>query len=661
MLESIFFIVSANFICYNARGISKSEVVNIMLNVLGSVKKIKRGSGMFLAVSGETGEHLTELGILEYDCFSAAYRINSCWMAIKNGKEGIPEETQYLMLKEGKRYMLLFALSQDSARTALFADGKRLFARTETYDASLPVGEVLAVYITEGEDPYALIESAYAEMQSVLGTFSLKYGKQAPDFADYFGFCTYNALGANVTEQTLIEEAKLFRENAIPVGFFIADDGWQSHDQNMLSSFYADEKKFPHGLKATAVRLKEEYGLKELLCWHTYNGYWQGIKREAFPQFDVKTEYFRFPDRFKSEKAPTESGTATDTVTGGFYPDNILGEPCGFVQGDLYEFYRQFYACIREQGADGAKIDAMTWAEAFSEARGGRVAMIRNMVSGVEKASLELFGGEHINCSSCSNDFFFNTHAVGVTRVSTDYAPECEDGCFHHLYSGAYVGLWTQPVVFADWDMFQSGNRTGKLHAKARAVSGGPVYCSDNRKTLDRDVILPLLSKGGYVAKCKKNAVPTEDCLFLEEGEKKPLKIFNQTACAYVLGILNCSPSPAETGARLADINGLPVGMYAVYSDERGFLGEFDRNASFDISLAPFGGEILTVSPVQEGVAVVGLKGKYNPSGFVREKKTEGGACTVDVLDDGEYLIYFKGRGIVTVQSVEKMLRFNNY
>ncbi len=621
-----------------------------MLKIAHKLHTEKRSHGIFVTVFGGDSEILTRLGEWDADKLSAAYRVSVCWMAVKNDGT-VPEETQYLMLKKGDCYTLVFALACNAARSSLYAEGKNLYVRTETYDTSTAVGATHIAYVISGTNPYRLVDTAYAEMQAELKTFSCKGDKPAPAFADYFGFCTYNALCASVTEENLVKSLTMFRDGGIPVGFVIADDGWQMHEGNMLTGFCEDAEKFPDGLHSTIGMLKREFGLKKFLCWHTYNGYWQGVKAAAFPELQVKTEYFTVPSRFKSEVAV--AGGTVNTVTGCFYPDNIIDLPCGFPQGELYDFYKPFYEKLSASGVDGSKLDAMAWVEAFSQGKGGRVAMTANMVRGLERASREAFGGNHINCSSCSNDFFYNTHNEGVTRVSTDYFPDDKNSYFHHIYSSASVCFWTQPILFGDWDMFQSGNAAGALHAKARAISGGPVYCSDNAETFDASVLRPLVSESGKVAKCLYDAVPSEDCLFLDNEEKRPLKLFNATPCAYVLGAFNCKSERVEGDCALCDIDGLPQEKYAVYSDVRGFMGVKNHDDSLHVALNGFEAEVFTVSPVINGAAVVGLKGAYNPSGFVKDVCANGETLTLVTADDGEYLVYLSSQnGLVSVKSV---------
>lgn len=610
------------------------------------------GSGKLYSLYGDGPETVVAVGEISADRTSAAYRVSACWMGVRTDGN-VPEETQYLLMKKGKTYTLLFALADGNARTSLFSSNGILYARVETYDSDISVGDARILYCIEGEDPYKAVQTAYSDMLIALGTFSLGRCEQVPRFADTFGFCTYNAMGSEVTEENLFSAMDMFKDNGISVGFVIADDGWHSHEGNMLAAYTENKRAFPHGLQYTIRKLKEDYGVKQFLCWHTYNGYWQGVKTDAFPELDVRTEYFNVPQRFRKKETAKTVGKV-DTVTGDFYPDNIIDQPCGFPQGDLYSFYRSFYAYLASQGVDGSKLDAMAWIEAFSHGKGGRVVQTVNMVDGLERASREYFDGNHINCSSCSNDFFFHTHGVGVTRVSTDYFPNDTSSYFHHVYSSATVCFWMRPVIFGDWDMFQSGVAGGALHAKVRAVSGGPVYCSDNAETLDAEVILPLISRRGYVGKCTDNAVPTEDCLFFDGNERKLLKLCNTTPTGYVMAVMRLGEGAVTETVTLSEITGLARGRYAVYSDVRGFMGEKSESDEIETSLEPSECEVLTAVPVVNGKALIGLKDKYNPSGFVLNVSASDGAISATVIDDGDYLLYDRESGEVLTVSAAK-------
>ena len=612
-----------------------------MLNLKKDLTTTSGKYGMFIAVKSRKITEITEIGSFLCDKICSVYRSSACWQEADTSFT-VPAETQFLMMKKDGGYTLVFALSDGSARTSLFSEGGVLKAETTTYDAFTPINKAKIIYIISGDDPYVAISRAYEDMEGNVGRFKRKNEASRPDFCNYMGFCTYNALLQDVGEERLLKIEKYFAENGAKIKFIIADDGWHTHEGNFLASFYADREKYPQGLKHTIDILKKDYGLEKFFCWHAYNGYWQGVKCENFKDINAKYEYMKYPEKFSSEGKKEEE---LNTVCGTFYPENICKDPCGMPQGDFYDFYSAMYSAFKEQGVDGTKLDAMAWLETFSEGKGGRSAYFGNMMNGLEKAATEYFGGEYINCSSCTNDFFYATQGVGVTRVSADYYPDRTETYFNHFLMSALTGMWTEPIVFCDWDMFQSRGKEGRMHAKARAISGAPVYISDNENTFSAENVLPLISQNGFVAKCMYNAALTEDCLFLKQSDEAIIKLFNRTEYAYVSGALNCFDKELSTEISLSDVRA-KTGKnekYLVYSDERGAMGTVGGNEKIKVTLSPFGSEIISFIPFVNDCAVIGLKGKYNPTGFISEVKATAGGVKFSAVDDGVYLVYKNG------------------
>ena len=104
------------------------------------------------------------------------------------------------------------------------------------------------------------------------------------------------------------------------------------------------------------------------------------------------------------------------TVGEDFFPENLGGIACGVPIEQMFRFYFDWHSRLRREGADGVKVDAMGWLEAFSENSGGRSALYRNMMSSLEGSALLNFDGEIINCSGCVNDIFYHSLKTAVMR-----------------------------------------------------------------------------------------------------------------------------------------------------------------------------------------------------------------------------------------------------
>jgi raffinose synthase len=584
--------------------------------------------------------------------FTACYRFNACWMypRVGNRVEEIPEETQFLIATDGSRYCLLFPLVDAQTRCSLSGSKDSLLIVAETGDDQTSVCDALVLYAIEGSDPFELVHTAAREIAERLGTCNLRIDKRVPRFTDLLGFCTYNAFGGDVTHDRILGVLETFQNHGLSLGYMIVDGGWQRPDGNYLVSFQADPSKFPSGIGATVREAKERFGLREIIVWHTYNGYWSGIKPGALPEYSIDMRPYRIPARIRNlmDRIDAAEDPAAATAGMNFFATNVIDEPAGFVEQDLFRFYFDFYAYLRKQGVDGAKIDAMAWIECFGEGHGGRVRMMQQLVSAVEGASLLHFNGEHINCSCCSNDFIYNTLRSGVTRTSIDYFPERPESHAMHVLTNVHTSLWMGEFILPDWDMFQSGNTGGEFHAISRAISGGPIYCTDEIGAQRFDILKRIATPDGRIGRCTAPARVTKDCLFVDPlKDPVPIKIFSHNRHGDVIGAFNCCHDPTvpvhvKGQASVEDVHGIKGERFHVHSFRHGSLGVFTRGETWDIDLDMLEADVFTLSPIRNGWAVIGMTEMYNPLGFVSDVSEENGVLTVALLMPGPLAIHLE-------------------
>lgn len=566
----------------------------------------------------------------EFSRFSASYRYNACWMQVSCGycpEDRIPKETQFLLLEKEGGYRLVYALAAERARASLYSEEGTLYVKTETGESKLPVAEAPVVYCIEGDDPYALARLAAADICALLGTCLPRNEKVVPAFCDMLGFCTYNSFGSELSEDKIINVLRQFADQGIRLGFVIFDEGWQSAKDNRLHSFAADPKKFPQGLIGAIQNIKRTCGIKEILVWHTFDGYWAGVDKESFADYKAEEKYFPC--------GKEEKDTAFQMTVGeDFFPENLGGIACGVPIEQMFRFYFDWHSHLRREGADGVKVDAMGWLEAFSENSGGRSALYRNMMSSLEGSALLNFDGEIINCSGCVNDIFYHSLKTAVMRTSSDYLVDDDASHGRHVYTNAVVSFWLNEWFVTDWDMFQSGNTAGEFHAIARVLSGGPIYCTDDARRIRADILRRLHDAEGRVPRCLQAGMPAKDCLFFDPRKAEvPFKIFNRSGSGFLMGAFHCSETEGSVKGCLRAADALAGGKqkYAVHSLTRGYLGIYGAEDAIPVCLNKFEAELFRFQPVEDGFACFGLVDKYNSEGFIRRRE----GAEVEVTDDG--------------------------
>jgi raffinose synthase len=251
--------------------------------------------------------------------------------------------------------------------------------------------------------------------------------------------------------------------------------------------------------------------------------------------------------------------------------------------------------------------------------------------------------GTLINCMSVSNDVVYQSNACPVMRTSDDFWPNKPESHSQHLIVNAYSGLWFGEFIHPDWDMFQSGHAAGGFHAAGRAVSGSPVYVSDKPGTTNMDVLRRLVFSDGRIARCERPGRPTRQSLFDDPTTgSAPLAIVNDTPAGHVVGVFNARYTPPGTNAAPVRqrlhvtpdlIPGADAGMTAI------FWCAVAARASTDapmLELDELGYEVVTIAPLIDGVAVIGLEALFAPGAGIASRHGR----TIEVRDAGTLLVW---------------------
>lgn len=622
-------------------------------NIRDILEQTEHSSFVNLSWKGPSYEKAVDLGPLTgFRRYSACFRNKSCWMipSIGNSVSELPGETQFLLLDYGnEEYVMLIPLVEGAFRSSLQGmPGNRLRMYVESGDVCQKTESSLSLYILKGTDPYEMIEIASKEISDRLQTFRLLKDKKIPWFSHYLGWCSWNAFYNDVTSAKVESQLVNMRDKHVPLQWILIDAGMQSfNDAKEMTSFEADSVKFPGGLKPFTQMVKEEYGIKQIFTWHTVWGYWKGVDPEVFGE---RMTPFVIPERYRaqfSKKGKSSDLEQEATVGPAYYPRTNIGETLNLPGPTLGDFYSKYYDYLRRQGIDGTKIDAMTWIECMGDnGGGGRVKMMRELLDGVQKASAINFGGDYINCSSCSNDYIFNAMTACVTRSSGDFFPEKPETHGFHVYTNAHTSFWMGEIVLPDWDMFQSGHVAGPFHAASRAISGGPVYTTEEVGSENADVLRALCTSNGRLLSCVRPARVAKSSLFTDPASNElAVNIYNENSCNKVIGTFNCSYDKnrkidVRSVVPYSDICPESGTKYVCYDYIDGTLTQFSEGKPIEGTLPSLGFNLYTFAPVRNGFAVIGSIEKFNPGGAVTSVEEIPGGVAVKMIDGGALLAY---------------------
>ncbi|UNQ73235.1 Sip1-related alpha-galactosidase [Infirmifilum sp. NZ] len=483
------------------------------------------------------------------------------------------------------------------------------------------------------EDPYSAVEAVYKAVASHLGrTCSLRSSKPFSEPLRFLGWCTWNAFWRDVNQEKLVEGAREIMAKA-PVRMVLLDDGWMEEKDGMLRSFDEDREKFPDGLAYAVSRLRQS-GARSVGIWLTLNGYWNGIHPESHLAHSFREEL---------------------EEVGGL----LVPKP-----ESSFRFYSEWFRLIKSKGFDFIKVDNQ-YAVSTVYSEKYPVGDASRMLHEAIEAAAALHGLDVLNCMSLNPEHFFNWFRSNVTRASIDYSvPHSSSRSKLHLYFNAYNSIWLSQLAWPDWDMFQSYDPLALPHAVARAISGGPIYVTDEPGKTRAEVLKPLVFDSGEIPSLDGPALPTRDTVMLDPyNEKVALKLANSITVPglgvyHLLAAFNIYKGdeevsytfkPKELGAREGK-----VVVYEYFSNQAVKVGVEEDVAG---KLEPGGVRLYVISPVRDGLSVIGTRQLYvSPAVIARVDRGEG-ELTVYLKERKPVLLYLEESLAVDGAQIEPGLR----
>lgn len=467
------------------------------------------------------------------------------------------------------------------------------------------------------------------------------------DWYEGLSYCTWNALGQNLTEEKLLGALDSLKSHGINIVNLIIDDNWQSLDNEGQEqwhrgwkSFEANDKGFPAGLRHTTSIIRQRYpNIEHIAVWHALMGYWGGIS----PTGDLAKTY------------KTKSVVKKGTVAG--------GEMLAIDPDDINRFYDDFYSYLTSCGIDAVKADAQFFLDLLDSAEDRR-RFIPAYQDAWTISSLRYFGTRSISCMSMTPQQIFHSQIPTnkpsiLLRNSDDFFPDVADSHTWHVFCNAHNSLLTAHLnVIPDWDMFQTSHPYASFHAASRCVSGGPIYITDKPGEHDIDLINQITAPTtrGTTVILRPSVVGRTLDVYHNYNEGNMLRIGTYTGWARtgsgILGLFNISPADTSSIIPLLAFPGIDTATtssfssssssathgssnihdhYIIRSHTTGVISDIMKpsgaHSLVSVSLAPKGWEILTAYPLHtftlEGshgcsspsdslthVAVLGLLGK---------------------------------------------------
>ena len=472
-----------------------------------------------------------------------------------------------------RSYYSVFSLSNDSFRSVFRKGGLQIDFFNQNVELITDI-----VIISKGKS----FDSSYKNLLSSLRKKELLLSpsvkeKTFPKSLNGLGYATWNAFYRDFNEEKIYALLNEFSQKGIHLDFLLLDDGWSEVDDDYhLLSFKEDPKKFPHGLKEFVSNVKKKYGIKHVGVWHSLNGYWNGVRKENFPDFTF----------YENEEG-----------------NSFVNLDCE----EAFKFYDSWYRYLKGSGIDFVKVDNQSgyFFSFFKDRDKGKerkyLTSLINLKKALEKAIEKHFGNNLINCMEMDFDIMNNT-SLGLERNSGDYAPDNPKDLKRFLMENIYNSLYHSKTAPLDYDMFLTNRSFPEINAIVRMLSGGPIYVTDEPEKIKKDII-DMLYTDGKILRMRRNLRPTYDVMY--KLNDSPIKCFNDFNHKYAFLSIGVNPEGIQkTTFRLSDLH--LTGEYIVHDflKKKYFKMTNDDILEYSLKYGEF--LLLSLYPLKNGQAVVG-------------------------------------------------------
>lgn len=501
---------------------------------------------------------------------------------------------------------------------------------TEPTDAEIPT----LAWARRGNLYEACVEAWRLALDALDRPARLRDDKPYPPIFEYLGWCSWEQYKRDIDEQTIVDAMHAIHQGDLPIRFILIDDGHLcSTDgppmQCSLTSLGPNEK-FPRGWKPIMDERREE-SIKWIGLWQNFNGYWNRIARD-------------------NQLGERLNGLLMDVPPGGRLPKATLPDAVGW--------YEAMVGYAQRSGFDFIKVDHQAANLLGYQGSANAVRAATHCKQALDRAAAARTNGL-INCMAHGPVCAFNAPLGPITRCSEDYKVNDAWRAKAHLHNSYQNMLWLGPTVWGDHDMFHSNDTfAGRMMAVSKAVSGGPIYLSDDPEKFSSEWVRPLCNDQGKIYRPLAPAVPLPRSAVIDpfDGDEAYLAAAPLADGAAAVVAYNLTEPTRSVDARVsfddyADCAGLldrnrfewnePAEGLVVYDWYRREI--ISLEGACEWLLNGFEDRLLLLCPVRSGWAVIGRTDKYLSPTAVRTVYVDrqriivdsSEPCTVTIWRDG--------------------------
>lgn len=539
------------------------------------------------------------------------------------------------------RYLAVLPMASNKVYGQFFVENEKLWLKTGNFGTNEVSGKIPLVIWAHGDSPYAATSAVWEQVfESNFVAAQPRANKSYPDEPyGYLGWCSWEHYKKNISEDIIKNAFHTLQKSNAPIRWVMIDDGYLDADNGKLLSFDVNRKKFPNGWQPI-MALKDPEQIKWVGIWRNFGGYMNGVS-DAHNMSDLN---------------PYLTNTKKEGV--------VL--PAVSPQASK-AFYDKMIANTKDNGFDFVKVDFHTRTFDLYKGTADPVAAMRFNNEALENATYEM-GVPLLNCIAQPNVNSLQTKHSALTRSSPDYNQNDKNKNKSNTYQSFANHLWMGQTVWGDLDMFHTHDeRDVKPMAIARAISGGPVYISDEPSKVKPEVLYPFAYEDGKLLRTSAPATLLPESFFIhpfrDEQVFRVVAPLNDNVAAIALfnfsengELLDSEFSPKDysyAGELLQPKTEpwkIPGDGLIVYDRETKSV--VDLGAKYTTKISNFGAKLFLIYPKTKGWAVIGRSDKYLPAAAVSNQTITDRLISFTLAESGPLLIYSE-KGQPKMQGVE--------
>ena len=464
-------------------------------------------------------------------------------------------------------------------------------------------------------------------LRELEGTTDWRIHKSYPEAFLYLGWCSWEHFRKDIDSDTLVQAARTIENGGLPIRWFLVDDGFQREGGLALKDFRPHAETFPQGW-GPLLEMRKEDKIKWFGLWHSYMGLWNGIHKDnGFG--DLNQDFIPF----KKNLGP------------------------GGSRAGVQRFYDAFIGSVADAGFDFVKIDNQSLYNNRQTDVDSSVQINTWMTEALENAVADRMPQGMINCMSQGSPQVLGTRASAVSRVSIDYKLDDLPKAKAHIEQSYVNTLFQGQTVWPDHDMFHSSDPDcGELMAISKAMSGAPIYLSDDPVHFHAPFIRPLVYNDGELLRPLAPGFPLPESVMMDvyqggEAFRVIAPLANRCAAVVAYNLQHPGDTTVRAQVTAADY-GHASGMSQPYPgpwevpDEGLVVFDWREGAgqkldgSYSVELTGFSDRLLLMAPIHHGWAVVGARDKYLSPVAVASVQASPERLEVEMVESGPLVVW---------------------